>query len=317
VTATRRRKKLRLLRVPTAKRAASVPTAKRAQTSARAAKRRTLRRRTDRRRSRDERASNGRAAGVGKSARLQAAGRARQLGTAVGTGLRRLGPARVLVAVALALALGGGWLWFRDSSVVSVTRVTVTGVRGPGAGRIRAALIAAARGMTTLDVQVGRLHTAVQPFPAVRALQVSTQFPHGLRIHVIEQLPVAVLAAAGHRLAVSADGTALRDLRPPRALPLIAVRALPVGPRLTGRVEGQALAVLVGAPRQLRAHIGSVSENATHGIIVHLRHGPSLYFGSVAQLQAKWIAVTAVLANPGSAGAVYIDVTDPHRPAAG
>jgi cell division protein FtsQ len=229
----------------------------------------------------------------------------------------RLGPARVAILVALVVALGGAWLWFRDSSVVSIKRVTVTGLTGPGASRIRAALTAAARGMSTLDVQVSRLHTAVQPFPAVRALRVSTQFPHGLKIQVIEQLPAAVLTAAGHRLAVSADGTVLRDLKPARALPVIAVRALPVGPRVADRTEANELAVLAAAPRPLRTRIAAINRSALHGIVVRLRSGPNLYFGDANEIQAKWISATAVLANRGSLGAAYIDLTDPQRPAAG
>jgi hypothetical protein len=39
--------------------------------------------------------------------------------------------------------------------------------------------------------------------------------------------------------------------------------------------------------------------------------------GDTRRLAAKWRAVVAVLADPGSVGASYIDVTDPGRPAAG
>ena len=52
-------------------------------------------------------------------------------------------------------------------------------------------------------------------------------------------------------------------------------------------------------------------------MIVQLRNGPQLYFGPTAQLARKWTAAVAVLQNKGSAGAAYIDVTDPQRPAAG
>jgi cell division protein FtsQ len=223
----------------------------------------------------------------------------------------------VAILLVLVLALGGAWLWFRDSSVVAIKRVTVAGVSGPSAGRIRAALMSAARGMSTLNVQASRLHTAVQPFPEVRALKISTQFPHGLRIQVIEQLPAAAFTAAGHRLAVSADGTVLRAIKPSRHLPVIAVRALPVGQRVTDRAQQQQLAALAAAPRQLRGRVGSVSESQAHGIVLRLRRGPKLYFGSPASLRAKWTAVVAVLDNGGSTGAAYIDVTDPERPAAG
>ena len=42
-----------------------------------------------------------------------------------------------------------------------------------------------------------------------------------------------------------------------------------------------------------------------------------MYFGDAPSARAKWLAAAAVLADPGSAGASYIDVTDPVRPAAG
>ena len=54
-----------------------------------------------------------------------------------------------------------------------------------------------------------------------------------------------------------------------------------------------------------------------HGLVAQIRSGPSLYFGDASGARAKWLAASAVLADPGSAGSVYIDVTDPMRPAAG
>jgi hypothetical protein len=52
-------------------------------------------------------------------------------------------------------------------------------------------------------------------------------------------------------------------------------------------------------------------------VIVQLRNGPQIYFGPTVQLTRKWTAVVAVLQNRDSAGASYIDVSDPSRPAAG
>ena len=48
-----------------------------------------------------------------------------------------------------------------------------------------------------------------------------------------------------------------------------------------------------------------------------LRDGPQLYFGGAGQLTAKWNSAVAVLANSSSAGAAYIDVSDPSRPGRG
>jgi cell division protein FtsQ len=223
----------------------------------------------------------------------------------------------VAVVLLAAAVLGATWLWLRDSSLVAVRQVEITGITGPDSGRIRSALMAAAQSMTTLDVQRSRLETAVAPYPAVKSLQVKTDFPHGLRIHVIEELPSAVLTAGGRRIVVSADGRVLRAAATKRALPVLPVRALPVGPKMTDRRARQELAVLAGAPTKLSERVAGVVDTAAHGIVVKLHAGPRLYFGTADSIRAKWIAATAVLANPGAAGAVYIDLSDPSRPAAG
>lgn len=231
--------------------------------------------------------------------------------------VRRLGPRRVAAVLLAAAVLGATWLWLRDSSVVAVQHVEVTGVTGPDAGRIRSALIGAAHAMTTLDVQRSHLENAVAPYPAVKSLQVTTDFPHGLRIHVVEELPSAILTSGGRKVLVAADGAVLRDASASRALPVLPVRALPVGPRVSDSQERQELAVVAGAPARLRTRVAGVTVTAAHGIVVKLRAGPSLYFDTASSIRAKWIAATAVLADPGSAGAVYIDLSDPSRPAAG
>jgi cell division protein FtsQ len=225
---------------------------------------------------------------------------------------------RILAAIAvLVLGAGGAWLWLRDSSLVQVNGVTVTGASGPNAGRIDAALEAAAHGMTTLHVDIGKLRESVAGFPSVKDIKVSTSFPHGMRIRVIEQQAAAVLSAPGQRVAVAGDGTVLRDAAVPGGLPTLSVGALPSGPRVTDTRTLAILAVLGAAPYQLLAHVQSVADNASHGVVVQLRNGPSLYFGDPGLDSAKWTAASDVLADPGSVGAGYIDVTDPRRPAAG
>ena len=129
-------------------------------------------------------------------------------------GLARLIPTpKVLIAlVALVLALGGGWLWLRDSSLVAVKKVQITGVTGANAAQIRRALRASARTMTTLDVRTDQLRMAVSPYPIVKHLEVSSHFPHGLTIRVIEQNPVGAVVVDGRTIAVAADGTLLSSV---------------------------------------------------------------------------------------------------------
>ncbi len=233
-----------------------------------------------------------------------------------GVRLRRPGPRAVITLAVVVAVLVGGWLWIRDSSLVAVQRVRVIGASGPDARQIRAALVAAARNMTTLDVRMGQLQTAVAPFPVVKHLQVQTQFPHGMRIDVVEQVPVGVVLAGGRRTAVAGDGTLLHDVGPTAALPTISLGVPPGGTHLTGYPLTEAR-LLAAAPYQLLAKVSQVSDGAAHGLVAQLRNGPDVYFGDSSRLGLKWTAVTDVLANAGSAGAVYIDVTVPSRPVAG
>jgi cell division protein FtsQ len=231
---------------------------------------------------------------------------------------RRLPRPRVMIAIAAVVALlGCGWLWLRDSSLVAVKRVTITGVSGQDAGQIRSALRAAARNMTTLDVHIDQLKTAVAPYPTVKDLRVTTHFPNAMRIRVLEQTPVGVVEVAGQKIAVASDGTLLHDLAPPASLPAIPVRVPPGGRRLSDPDALRAVAVLAAAPTALLGRISQITTLTGHGLVAQLRDGPSIYLGDGTQAAAKWTAAIAVLADPGSAGASYIDVTDPRRPAAG
>jgi cell division protein FtsQ len=225
---------------------------------------------------------------------------------------------RVLLALALVLMLLLGlWLWVRDSSLVAVNRVAVTGASGPDAAQVRHALELAARNMTTLDVHMDQLHTAVAPFPVVKALRVTTQFPHGMRIQVLEQIPVAAVVVDGRRIAVAGDGTLLRDVTAAQGLAVVPLGVAPGGSRLTDNDALGAVNVLAGAPYPLLARVSKVISTPPHGLVATLRNGLRVYFGDSSRIAAKWAALAAVLADPGSAGAAYIDVTDPDRPAAG
>jgi Cell division protein FtsQ len=104
---------------------------------------------------------------------------------------------------------------------------------------------------------------------------------------------------------------------PHAALPTIPIRSAPSGNLITANGARAAIAVLAAAPYSLLSHVTSATSSTAHGVIVQLRSGPQVYFGPTEDLHAKWAAMTAVLQDHGSAGAAYIDVSDPQRPAAG
>jgi cell division protein FtsQ len=228
--------------------------------------------------------------------------------------LRRPSPRLLLAVLGALVLLCAGWLWLRESPLVAVRDVSIAGVDGPQAAQIEGALKDAARDMTTLHVREQALRTAVEPYPIVKAVQAKADFPHGLRIVVHQYVPVGALAAAGSRIPVAADGTVLRDT-PADGLPVVRVDGWAPGARLEGRAA-QAVAVLAAAPPTLRARVRELSAGPK-GWTAPLADGPVLYLGDSHRLAAKWVAAARVLEDPTAAGATYIDLRLPERPAAG
>jgi len=218
----------------------------------------------------------------------------------------------LLVAVALLL---GGWVWLRDSSLVAVDNVTVTGASGLGAPAVRSALTGTAHQMTTLNVDRSALDDSVARFPLVKSISVTTKFPHGMTIIVHERRPVAALVGPGGTVAVAADGVVLNGI-PTTGLATIAVPSLVRGPRVVDATAASEVQLMALAPRRLRGEVTAVT-GGSDGLVVTLRSGPQLRFGDGTRLAAKWVAADRVLADPQAAGAGYIDVSIPERPASG
>jgi len=229
---------------------------------------------------------------------------------------RRLRIAAICAVLAAPL-LGGGWLWLRHSPLVAVDHVQITGVHGAEAHAIETALREAAKGMSTLDVQPGALRAAVARFPAVAAVRALPSFPHSLRIEVTQQPPVAALLVGGTRTAISAGGVVLGTSLLSGSLPTVADDVAPdPGSRVSDTLVLQALAVLGAAPPALD-RLAEKAFFSTRGLTVQMRDGLLVYFGDATRPHAKWLALASVLADKSSAGASYVDVRLPGKPAAG
>jgi hypothetical protein len=205
--------------------------------------------------------------------------------------------------------------WFRDSSFVRVERVSISGLGE--APRLQQQLASAAKTMSTLHVRQGRLDNVVAGYPAVQRLEVHPDFPHALRIEVVEFQPAAVLVSGTSRMPVASDGRLLRGLKTELSLPVIKLRGALPAERLGRGTALRAAEVAGGASLPLRPRLATVIETSDRGLVALARKGPDLVFGDTSRLRAKWLAAARVLADEGSQGAAYVDVRLPERPVAG
>ncbi len=219
-----------------------------------------------------------------------------------------------IVAGALAITY---FAWFRHSSFVAVEHVKVEGVSAADRERVTAALTGAAKGMSTLDLDTGKLASAVSGFPTVASVTANPSFPHGLTVHVVERTPVLVASDGHRRVPVAADGSLLPGVDVGSSnLPVLKIDQLPGG----GRLGGEALDethVIAAAPAPLASLIEGIESTHGYGTVVTLHPGIDLRFGSPSKATQKWAAAAAVLADPAVTSVGYVDVRVPSRPAIG
>lgn len=252
------------------------------------------------------------------TARLQEAGgalslpRLPRIGGQRGAVARRPAPRRMAWIVGLTLLglVAAIYLLLRLTGLSAVQNVTVVGVQGPNAPEIRRAIERAAVGQSTLGFDDAAIRSAVAGDQSITRIDVETRFPHGLQVQVHQRLAVGAIAQGSRRVAVSTDGRLLPEW-PAGQLPLIQ------GGRASGErlVAGQraAVAILGVAPAPLLARVARVDHLTT----IRLADGPALLFRDTHRLRAKWAAAAAVLADPSSAGATWIDLRIPGQPIAG
>jgi len=240
-------------------------------------------------------------------------------------------PGRAVLAVParlrrrlLALAVMAGLLFalymlvLRDVGLVAVDKVAVSGLTGKDAGRAATALEGAARESTTLHVDHAAIDDVAARFPTIESVEVEARFPKGMRLTVTEQRPAAMLVVGARRIPVAGDGSVLTGLPVKASLPEVKIEAGEVpSKQLTPGGTLEAVRVAGGAPAALTPTLQDVARRGAKGWVVQIEDGPLLIFGPAAEVAEKWAAATRVLADRDAAGADYIDLRIPGRPAAG
>jgi cell division protein FtsQ len=219
------------------------------------------------------------------------------------TATRRAGgwKAWLVAAVLVALAAGAVWLvWF--SSVLSVQEVRVVGAVGVPVDAVR----------TAADVRIGTplarvdadaVAERVGAIPEVGAVEVRRGWPDVLVVVVAERTPVGVVRAGNSYAYVDVTGARFGSTRTaPANLP--SVRPSDETSLLAG------VQVIAALPDALRAKVVAVVARSRDDVVLRLRSGAAVQWGSAEQSPAKIAVLTALLPLE----AAYYDVSAPDLP---
>lgn len=234
--------------------------------------------------------------------------------------LLRLAPSRrsILVGLGLVAIAAASYAFARESSAFAVGRVEVDGAPASVQTEVRDA-VAALHGTSLLALDGAALERRVEALPIVRSATYDRAFPHTLRIHVVPEVPVAVLHRGKETWLVSARGRvlsripnltfgALARVWVPRTTPVAPGAFLPAA---AGGLAARSLALATRFPARI------ATASLVHGQLVFtLRSRLVLELGDPTDVRLKLaIARRALAALPP--GAAYLDVSVPGRPVAG
>ena len=238
----------------------------------------------------------------------------------------RLAPSgrSLLIGLALVLVAAGLYGLARETSMFAVSTIRVEGAAPAVAAEVQREL-RRYDGRSLVGVDATSVENRLAALPSVRSATVDRAFPHTLLVHVVPELPVAVLRRGVDSFLVSARGRVIAPIPrgTQRTLPRIWLPAstnIELGSFLGGEDGGL-------AARSLAAFVGSgfpdrvTFVRALDGqITLGLRGGLEIRLGAPVDLRLKIAIAHAILpslARPGAGGPTYLDIAVPERPVAG
>lgn len=133
---------------------------------------------------------------------------------------------RVLVLLGIGLCIAG-IIWVARSPLFQIEQLTVSGVSSSGVPRLLAEA-GVEVGTPLISVDPKELASRLEGDPWVESARVIRRWPRGLRVSVVERVPVAVVARGSSFELTAVDGTVLSSrLGPDPFLPTVRAEADP------------------------------------------------------------------------------------------
>jgi hypothetical protein len=232
----------------------------------------------------------------------------------------RFAPSRrsLLVGGCLIVVAAGAYTVARQTSAFAIGHFDITGASSDIQQQVKHVL-APLVGTNLLALDGAALERRAESLPTVVTIRFDRAFPHTLRIHVVPEVPVAVLHRGNETWLLSARGRVVKRVStgtyPALARVWVPRKAdVAVGAFLAPETGGTAARTLALAAR-FPAHISTAS--LAHGeLVFRLRSGLELRLGAPTDVRLKLAIARRALARL-PAGAAYVDVSVPGRPVAG
>jgi cell division protein FtsQ len=205
------------------------------------------------------------------------------------------------------LTVTGVWLVFL-SSTLTVKHVDVQGESLLSRDQVLAAAKVPA-GAHLVELDLGVIRTRVSGLAAVKRVDVSRDWPDGVLIKVTERQAVAAVQIGGRYQAMDAQGVLFRTYsRPPAGMPRVVATAA-----ISSDALAEAAQVIASLPQGLAARVDHVGVRGVDQVMLTLRGGATVLWGSDAQSALKAEVLAKLLAHP----ARTYDVSVPGQPVTG
>ncbi len=230
---------------------------------------------------------------------------------------RRKRQVRLALLLAVTVTIAGGAIGLYRSQLFEIRSVDVIGAERltPAAVRSRAEV---PEGATLLRFPAGAIKERLLSYAWIEDAQVTRDFPHALRIRIVERKPLAIVDTGDTFWVVDSTGMVLgeQSLEETTTMPIlrdIPALELSSGQAAESEVLSNALNILSGISAELRQKVRAISAPSVAETTLLTTDSVEVIIGEAVELEKKDVIVLKIMREQAG-NVVTIDVRSTDRP---
>jgi cell division protein FtsQ len=229
---------------------------------------------------------------------------------------RRRKQLRVMAVVLVVVVVVAGSVALYRSAIFRIDEVQVLGTERLTADAVRSRA-AVPDGATLLRYPSRAIRERLLAYAWIAEVQVTRDFPHTLRIRVVERSPIAAVDTGDTFWAVDKTGMVLGEQAYEETSTLPVIRDIPgldlkAGRASTSEVLGNALAVLAGISDELRGKLRAVTAPSIDETTLLTTENVEILVGQATELETKSLRALTIM-RKYAGNVVFIDVRSTER----